>query len=266
MTTASTTADLSLRRYLGYSAWLHIAISFALLAGIYLNVPGNNWGGVGGGSSGSVKVSLVSSAGIPMPQPTVPTTSEAVDPTKGLHKEEPPPKEEPKTNSTPLQKFDKNKPLPESKKSKVFENKQPQPDNAINYGKGGQMNVPTGYADSPGAYSSGVAIQGPGGGDFATRYGWYVESVKRAINQNWIQTTIDPSVRAARRAHSVVTFRIFRNGTINNIRLEASSGNRSMDDSATRALLGIDKLPALPADYSGAYVDVTFDFDLSLTK
>jgi hypothetical protein len=39
-----------------------------------------------------------------------------------------------------------------------------------------------------------------------------------------------------------------------------------MDDSATRALLGIDKLPALPSDYSGAYVDVTFDFDLSLTK
>ena len=213
-----------------------------------------------------MKVSLVPNAGIPMPQPTVPTTSEAVDPTKGLAKEEPKPKEEPKADSTPLQKFEKNKPPPPSKPSKVFERKTPPPDNAVPYGKGGQMNIPTGYSDSPGAYSPGVAVNGPGGGDFATRYGWYVESVRRAISQNWIQTTIDPSVRAARRAHCVVAFRIFRNGTLNNIRLDTSSGNRSMDDSATRALLSIDKLPTLPADYSGSYVDVTFDFDLGMTK
>jgi len=266
MSNAATYDELSLRRYLGYSAWLHIGIALALVAGIYLNVPGNEWGSIGGGSTGpTAKVSLVASAGIPMPQPTVPTNSQVVDPTKGLAKEEPK-KEEPKTNSTPIQKFDKNKPLPPSRQSKVFENKQPPPDNAIPYGKGGQMSVPTGYADSPGAYSSGLAMQGQGGGDFAARYGWYVESVRRAISQNWIQTTIDPSVRAARRAKTTVSFRIFRNGTISNIRLDTSSGNRSMDDSATRALLGIDKLPALPSDYSGAYVDVTFDFDLSLTK
>jgi periplasmic protein TonB len=265
MTDAAAYEELSLRRYLGYSAWLHIGIAVALLAGVYLNRPGNAWGGVGGGSSGSTKVSLVASSGIPMPQPTVPTTSEAVDPTKGLAKEEPK-KEEPKTNSTPIQRFEKNKPPRPSKQSKVFENKQKPPDNSIPYGKGGQMNVPTGYADSPGPLSSGMAMQGQGGGDFATRYGWYVESVRRAISQNWIQTTIDPSVRAARRAKTTVSFRIFRNGTINNIRLETPSGNRSMDDSATRALLSIDKLPALPSDYSGAYVDVTFDFDLSLIK
>jgi protein TonB len=124
------------------------------------------------------------------------------------------------------------------------------------------MNLPSGYSDTPGASASGVAVQGPGGGDFATRYGWYVQSVRRAISQNWIQTSIDPSVRAARNAHAVAAFRIYRDGTIKNIRLDTSSGNRSMDDSATRALLSIDKLPTLPADYSGAYVDVTFDFDL----
>jgi len=266
MTNAATYPELSLRRYLGYSAWLHIGIALALLAGIYLNVPGNVWGGPGGGSQGSVKVSLVANAGIPMPQPTVPTPSEVVDPTKGLYKEEPPPKEQPKDDSTKIPKFEKEKHNTPSKPSKVFENPTPPPQNAIPYGKGGQMNVPTGYADSPGAYSPGLAVQGPGGGDFSARYGWYVESVRRAISQNWIQTTIDPSVRAARRAKTTVSFRIFRNGTINSIRLETSSGNRSMDDSATRALLSIDKLPALPSDYSGAYVDVTFDFDLSLTK
>jgi len=260
--------DLPLRWYFGYSAWLHIGIAVALLAGIWLNPHGQNWGGVGGGagSDTNVKVSLVANAGIPMPQPIVPTPSQVVDPTKGLAEEEPK-IEERKPDATPILKFkEKTPPPPPSKKSKVFESKTKPPDNAVPYGKGGQMNIPTGYSDTPGPYSSGVAVQGQGGGEFATRYGWYVESVRRAISQNWIQTTIDPSVRAARQARSVVAFRIFRNGTVGNIRLVTSSGNRSMDDSATRALLSIDKFPALPADYSGAYVDVTFDFDLTMTK
>ncbi len=217
------------KRFLGYSAWLHIGLVTAVALSVWIQRSGNPWGGIGGGDS-SVKVDLVSSAGIPMPHPVVPTPSEVVDPTKGLAQEEPK-IEQPKADATP-------------------------------YGKGGQMNLPSGYSQTPGASASGLAVAGPGGGDFASRYGWYVESVKRAIGQNWIQTSIDPSIRAARRAHSVAAFRIYRDGTIKNIRLDTSSGNRSMDDSATRALLSIDKLPALPADYSGAYVDVTFDFDL----
>ena len=262
---ATYTDDGPFKRFLGYSAWLHIGLIAAVALSVWIQRSGNPWGGIGGGDS-SVKVDLVSSAGITMPHPVVPTPSQVVDPTKGLAQEEPK-IEQPKADATPILKFkEKQPPPPPSKKSKVFEPKTPPPDNAINYGKGGRMDVPTGYSQTPGASSSGVAVQGEGGGDFATRYGWYVESVKRAISQNWIQTSIDPSIRAARRAHSIVTFRISRNGTVSNIRLDNSSGNRSMDDSATRALLSIDKLPALPADYSGTYVDVTFDFDLSATR
>jgi protein TonB len=254
--------DAPFKRFLGYSAWLHIGLVAAVALSVWIQRSGNPWGGIGGGDSGT-KVNLVSSAGIPMPKPDVPAPTDTVDPTKGLAKEEPKPKEEPKTDATNIKKFEKEKPLPPTKKSKVFEPKTPPPDNATPYGKGGQMNVPTGYSQTPGASASGVAVQGEGGGDFATRYGWYVESVKRAISQNWIQTSIDPSVRAARRAKATATFRINRDGSIKNIRLDTSSGNRSMDDSANRALLSIDKFPALPADYSGSYVDVTFDFDLS---
>lgn len=263
MSYAIHTDDAPFKRFLGYSAWLHIGLIVAVGLSVWIQRSANPWGGIGGGEAG-VKVDLVSSAsaGIPMPHPNVPTPSQVVDPTKGLA-EEAPKIEEPKTDATKLLKFDKEKPLPPSKKSKVFEPKTPPPDNATPYGKGGQMNVPSGYSQNPGPPSSGVAVQGEGGGDFATRYGWYVESVKRAISQNWIQTSIDPSVLAARRAHSVVTFRINRNGSVANIRLGTSSGNRSMDDSATRALLSIDKFPTLPSDYSGSYVDVTFDFDLS---
>src|SRR5580704_16032072 len=254
------------KRFLGYSAWLHIGLIAAVALSVWIQRSGNPWGGIGGGDS-SVKVDLVSSAGIPMPHPVVPTPSQVVDPTKGLAEEEPK-IEQPKTDATPILKFkEKQPPPPPSKKSKVFEPKIKPPDNATPFGKGGgQLDVPTGYSQTPGSPSSGLAVQGQGGGDFAARYPWYVESMKRAISQNWMQNTIDPAVRAARRAHSVVTYRIYRDGTIKNIRLDTSSGNRSMDDSSTRALLSIDKFPALPADYSGSYVDVTFDFDLSSAR
>jgi TonB family protein len=188
-----------------------------------------------------------------------------VDPTKGLFKEEPPKPPEPKTDAAKIPKFEKEKPLPPSNKSKVFEKKTPTPENAVPYGKGGQMNIPSGYSSEPGPLNGGLAVQGQGGGDFATRYGWYIEAVRRAINQNWMQNTIDPAIRAARRAKTTLTFTINRDGTVKNIRVYQSSGNRSMDDSAQRALLSIEHFPALPADYSGRYVDVTFDFDLSMT-
>ncbi len=259
--------DLSFNRFLGYSAWFHIGLTALMLVGVWVQRTGNTWGGIGGGDNSGVRVSLVSSAGIPMPQPTITSPeSKTVDITKGLNKEEPKPTPEPKADATKLPKFEKEKPLPVSRPSKVFESKTPQAENAVPYGKGGQTTLPSGLSDFPGPANGGVAVQGQGGGDFAARYGWYIEAVKRAVNQNWMQNTIDPSVRAARRAKTVITFTINRDGSIKNIRVSETSGNRSMDDSAQRALLSIDRFPALPSDYSGRYVDVIFDFDLGLTK
>src|SRR5579859_3344588 len=231
---AANNYEAPFKRFLGYSAWLHIGLVAAVALSVWIQRSGNPWGGVGGGGESSVKVDLVSSAGIPMPHPVVPTPSQVVDPTKGLAQEEP------KTDATPILKFkQKQPPPPPSKKSKVFEPKIPPPDNSVKYGKGGQMDIPSGYSQTPGASSGGLAVQGQGGGDFSSRYGWYVESVKRAISQNWIQTSIDPTVRSARRAKATTSFRIYRDGSIKNIRLDSTSGNRSMDDSATRALLSI---------------------------
>jgi TonB family protein len=265
MSYAATSDELNLGKYLSYSVFFHVALTALVLSTVWLQHAGDSWGGIGGGDSG-VKVNLVSSAGIPMPPTINPTESEAVDITKGLYKAEPPKPPEPKVDSTPIPKFKEEKQLPPSKLSKVFEKKQPPPPNAIPYGKGGQMNVPTGYSQTPGPLNGGVAVQGQGGGDFASRYGWYIEAVRRAVGQNWMQNTIDPSVRMAHRAKTTMTFTINRDGSIKDIRVSQSSGNRSMDDSAVRALQSIDHFPALPADYSGRYVDVTFDFDLSMMQ
>ncbi len=265
MTTAvANPDDLKLRSYLIYSIVFHVLFSVAVLSASFFERRGNTWGGVGG-NLGGTKVNLVTSAGIPMPKESVVTDSKAVDPTKGLHKEEPPKPPEPKTDATKIPKFTKEKPLPPSRPSRTLENKTPTPDNAVPYGKGGNPDLPTGYSPNPGA-SSGVATQGQGGGDFGGRYPWYVDGVRARIRKAWDQSTIEPAVRAAHRAHAVMTFRINADGSVTNIRLFQTSGNQSMDYSAQRALLSLGSLNRLPNDYIGSYVDVTFDFDLALEQ
>src|SRR5260370_28526385 len=265
MTTAvANPDDLNLRSYVTYSLVLHALVVVAVLSASFYERRGNTWGG-GGGKVGGTKVNLVSAAGIPMPKESVVTESKAVDPTKGLHKEEPPKPPEPKTDATKIPKFTKEKPLPPSRPSRTLENKTPTPDNAVPYGKGGSPDLPTGYSQNPGG-SSGVATQGQGGGDFGARYPWYVDSVRTRIRKAWDQTTIESGVRAARRSHTVMTFRINADGSISNIRLFQTSGNQSMDYSAQRALISLGSVNRLPNDYIGSYVDVTFDFDLSLPQ
>ncbi len=263
-TTVANPDNFSLRSYVVYSVVFHALLTVAVLSASYLERRGNSWGGVGG-KLGGTKVSLVTAAGIPLPKESVVSDSKAVDPTKGLHKEEPPKPPEPKTDATKIPKFEKEKRLPPSHPSRTLENKTPPPDNAVPYGKGGNPDLPTGYSQTPGA-STGVAAQGQGGGDFGARYPWYVDSVRNRIRQAWDQTTIDPAVRAARRAHAVMTFRINADGSVSNIRLFQTSGNQSMDYSAQRALLSLGSLSRLPNDYMGSYVDVTFDFDLALAQ
>src|SRR5260370_14765203 len=100
MTTAvANPDDLNLRSYVTYSLVLHAMLIVAVLSASFYERRGNTWGGVGG-KLGGTKVNLVSAAGIPMPKESVVTESKAVDPTKGLHKEEPPKPPEPKTDAT----------------------------------------------------------------------------------------------------------------------------------------------------------------------
>ena len=260
---ASSAEDLDLRKFLVYSVILHIFLALWIAVSVYLQMRGPEWGDIGG-TEGSVNVKLVGpAAGIPMPSKPSVTESNTVDPTKGLYKEEPKPPE-PKTPAEKIPDFKNEKPKPISHPSKVDPPKIPPPPNAVDYGKGGSPNLPTSYATTPGGGSGPVSVKGQGGGDFASRYGWYIEGVRRSVGQNWLQTTIDPQVRAARQAHCVMNFRINRDGSVSNVQMAQSSGNLSMDNSARRALDGI-RFGPLPNDYGGSGVDVTFDFDLSLT-
>ena len=98
-----------------------------------------------------------------------------------------------------------------------------------------------------------------GTGDFGSRFGWYVDGVRRKVSDNWMKYEVDPRVDTARRVY--IYFEIDRSGSPTNIRVEQSSGVPSLDESAMRALQRIDTFGPLPPEYAGRYVAVEFWFD-----
>jgi periplasmic protein TonB len=221
---------------------------------------GDMWGSAGG--DGAVSVGLVAKLpGIMLPRPDVVTQSQTVDTTKGLYKSEPQPKPkeiEPDVKKIP--EFAKEKaPHIASRPSKVFEDKTPPPTNAVPYGQGGSPALPYSSFAMNGPTQGGMGFSGPGGGDFSGRFPSYVDAVRNRISSNWLQSTVDPTVRWAPRAD--FSFTVLRDGSVTNVQMLQSSGNRSVDNSALRAIQSSSPMSPLPSNYSGSSVTVEFWFD-----
>jgi TonB family protein len=253
----------SLKGPLLWSIMLHSALFGSLAVSTVMSHRGNSWGGPGEG--GAISVKLVGGMqGVPMPVPQVVTENRVVDETKGLYKSEPEPKvKEPPAEAQEIPQFTKEKrPRYVTRPSKTLEDKNPPPPpNAVPYGQGGSPAVPyTQFAlGAGGGTNAGMGFTGSGGGDFGSQFSWYVDAVRSRVSSNWLQSTVDPSVRFAPRA--VVTFDILRNGTVTNVQVLQSSGNASVDTSAVRAIVGSNPVNPLPPAYSGSKVSVEFWFD-----
>ena len=218
---------------------------------------GELWGGPGG----AITVGIVGSVpGIPMPRPEIETSNRVVDDSRGLYQSEPQQKPQPMPEATPIPKFDRNKqPRYITRRSRLLENPAEPPPNAIPYGGGGAPTVPyTSFSMGAGT-QGGLGFSGNGGGDYGSRFPWYVEAVQRRVSGNWLQSTVDPRVTWAPRV--IATFDILRDGTVANIQITRPSGNYSVDNSAIRAIRDASPLDRLPAEYSGTRVSVEFWFD-----
>jgi periplasmic protein TonB len=249
-----------LGKFFAGSLVFHVALAALLVISAKYSHQEESWGGPGG----AISVGVVGSVpGIPMPRPEVETTNRVVDESKGLYKSEPVPKVVPPPDATPIPKFERNKPPKYvTRPSKVLENPAPPPPNAVPYGGGGTPTVPyTSFAMGAGtATQGGIGFSaGAGGGNFGSRFSWYVEAVQRRVSGNWLQSTVDPRIQYAPRV--VVTFGILRDGTVTNVQVTTSSGNASVDMSAVRAVRESSPLDHLPPEYSGSNVSVEFWFD-----
>ncbi|MGA7219036.1 MAG: energy transducer TonB, partial [Candidatus Sulfotelmatobacter sp.] len=142
------------------------------------------------------------------------------------------------------------------------ENPKPTPEpetNQVAFGEGGPVSGPYGSFAAGGA-KGGFGITGSGG-DFGTKFGWYVQIIQRKVSENWLKYEVDPRITSAQRVY--ITFDVARDGHPLNVQVEQSSGVPSLDDSAKRALQRIDTFGPLPQDYSGSKISVEYWFDYS---
>jgi protein TonB len=244
-------------RNLAWSVALHIAVaaSIVVYAVIGHGGSGSTWGAGGGGDA--MGVTLVSS--VPLPASTVPTQNILANESKGLTQSLPK-TEEKEPEAIPIP--DKNaKTKPKPRTSETHQKAQPQPQeeasNVVPFGEGGPVSGPYGTFNAGGA-KGGFGFTG-GGGDFGSRYAWYVRVVQQKVSENWLKYEVDPRIADARRVY--VTFDIKRDGHPTNVQVEQSSGVPSLDQSAVRALQRIDTFGPLPPDYSESKVSVEFWFD-----
>lgn len=249
----------SWRAPLTISVVLHATLfgSFILYAAFFAGHSGNSWGTNGSGGGDAMSARLVST--VPLPANPEATNVLATE-SKGLSQSQPKPVEKDKT-AIPIP--DRNvKVKPPPKRAPVTPTRE-QPtqvaeaSNVIPFGQGGPVSGPYGVFNA-GAAKGGFGFTG-GGGDFGSRFGWYVDAVRRKVSDNWMKYEVDPSVSTARRVY--IYFEISRSGAPVSIRVEQSSGIPSLDQSALRALQRIDTFGPLPPDYAGNRVSVEFWFD-----
>jgi len=244
-------------RALAWSAGLHVGITVAML--VYATFAGRGtgqtWGSGGGGDAiGATLVSMVPLAANPAP-----TQNVLANESKGLTQSQPKIEEK---EPDAIEIAGKNKKIKPKKKpiteSKSNPQNAPEPEeNQVAFGEGGPVSGPYGTFSAGGA-KGGFGITG-GGGDFGSKYAWYVQVIQRKVSENWMKYEVDSRISSAQRVY--ITFDVARDGHPANIQVEQSSGVPSLDISATRALQRIDTFGPLPNDYPGNKISVEYWFD-----
>ncbi|MFN4227654.1 MAG: energy transducer TonB [Candidatus Ratteibacteria bacterium] len=83
---------------------------------------------------------------------------------------------------------------------------------------------------------------------------WFINLIKRKIEENWLlkEYLIDMS--------AIVSFRIYRDGKIENISIEKSSGYKKFDNSIIEAIKSVKNWPIFPEGIKDRYLDIVIEF------
>jgi TonB family protein len=120
---------------------------------------------------------------------------------------------------------------------------QPEPGDGGN-GRGGGGGLSLGEGD--GGQAAGVPA------DF--HFSYYIERMLALIESRWYKPAVTPGTRTR------IRFRIQRDGRLDAIEIEESSGHPSFDRAALRALYASNPLPPLPPAYMPTSLTVHLSF------
>jgi TonB family protein len=108
----------------------------------------------------------------------------------------------------------------------------------------------TGPSTSRGSGGNSIKIDAP---EFP--YPHYLVLVKYRIEANW-----QPPFNALGREVTTIYFKIVNDGEVQDIKIESSSGNFSLDQAALRAVYSANPLPPLPSGSGLQHLGVHFEF------
>lgn len=221
-------------------------VFYGVLSGLFHH---NLWGNQGAG--GAMQVSLVSNA-IPLPsnQPvnqnvlSTETPSQAPAP--------PAPKESQKIDESAIP-IPGKKVKPKQQDTRKTQQHQPTPpDNKANYGEQTGTNIPR-------AMQPQIASNGPtnvGDGDFASRFGWYVDQINTKMANSWYKAEVDP--RTPRGARVYLVFTIHKDGSPTDVQVDRASGSPTLDQSCKRGVQRVDTFGTLPPGYNQSTLKVSY--------
>jgi protein TonB len=206
------------------------------------------WGAPGAGSA--IQVSLVSNA-LPLPaeqqnQNVLTTDTPSQAPAEPTPKE----KEAMDEKAIPISgKIVK----PQQKTAPKTQKNQSKPlDNRAQYGEQSGSMMPRSTLQNGSIGATSVS-----NGNFASRFGWYVDGINRKMSMNWNKMEVDP--RTPKGTMAQVYFKVSRQGVPSEFKINKSSGSPTLDRSCQRASQRVDTFGNLPAESNDQWIDVTFD-------
>jgi TonB family protein len=271
MTAARLALPQAFKRALVVSGVLHVGLIILVVASPsfskpprkgfvqYVNFMGG--GGSGGGPGGGPGGATVTAKTEPLPAPKKPALRDLTVPAKAEPKAESAlrhPTDKPKTGKKATEKTTAiTKPEPAAPA--------PAPDAPAGAqggsGSGFGLRFGTGGGGTGGGTGGGGGGSGTGDpfgvGNFPFQF--YLQMISDKITANWFQSLVDPGVGGL--LQTQVYFRIYKNGTISDIRIDVSSGVETFDLSARRAIQTSAPFATLPNEYDGQYLGITLVFE-----
>ena len=213
----------------------------AIFSAVLTGPNGDTWGAGGGGEA--IGATLVSS--VPLPANPSQTQNVLANESKGHHAI--PTQRSKRKTPDAIEIQGKNAKIKPKKKQETVSKEKPQAapepeDNQVAFGEGGPVSGPYGSFNAGNA-KGGFGVTG-GGGDFGTKYAWYVHVIQQKVSENWLKYEVDPRITSAQRVY--ISFDVASDGHPANVQVEQSSGVPSLDISAVRALQRIDTFGPLP--------------------